>query len=348
VAIGLIEGDEVVFRVGAGELWDDPAFDFRPSRLKVGKEGITGWVALSGESLMVPDVEADSRYVWMRGSGTRSELAVPIIVKEQTIGVLDAQSDEPDAFDETDLSVLQSVAHQAGAAIENARLYEQAQQAAVLEERSRLARDLHDAVTQTLFSASLIAEAVPATWEMDEDEGRELLHELQRLTRGALAEMRTLLLELRPAALMETSLSDLLRQLAAAIAGRAGAPVEVMVDGECLVPPEVHVALYRIAQEALNNVVKHSRATRVTVDMTCGGLDGGQAVVVRIKDDGRGFDQDEVSPDHLGLSIMRERAQAIGADLTVASEPGSGTAVAVAWQEDPGPPGPIVQLSIES
>jgi GAF domain-containing protein/ligand-binding sensor domain-containing protein len=348
VAIGVIEGDEVVFRVGAGELWDDPAFDFKPSRLRVGKEGITGWVAFSGESLMVPDVEADSRYVWMRGSVTRSELAVPIVVKEQVIGVLDAQSDEHDAFDETDLSVLQSVAHQAGAAIENARLYEQAQQAAVLEERSRLARDLHDAVTQTLFSASLIAEAVPATWEMDEGEGRELLHELQRLTRGALAEMRTLLLELRPAALMETSLSDLLRQLAAAIAGRAGAPVEVTVEGECLVPPEVHVALYRIAQEALNNVVKHARASNVTVDMTCGGFDGGQRVKVQIKDDGRGFDQDAVSPDHLGLSIMRERAQAIGADLSVTSAPGSGTEVAVVWEPAPGPPKPDVQMPAKS
>ena len=337
VAIGLIEGDEVVYRVGAGVLWDDPAFDFKPSRLKVGEEGITGWVALRGESLMVPDVSKDSHYVWMRGSKTSSELTVPIVVKEQVIGVLDAQSDQPGAFDETDLSVLQSVAHQAGAAIENARLYQQAQQAAVLEERSRLARDLHDAVTQTLFSASLIAEAVPATLAMDEEEGRELLHELQRLTRGALAEMRTLLLELRPAALMETSLNDLIRQLAAAIAGRAGAPVEMTAEGECVVPPEVHVALYRIAQEALNNVVKHARATQVTVDLRCGPPGGGQApgqqrVEIRIQDTGRGFDPDDVSPEHLGLGIMRERAQAIGAKLTVESQPGQGTVVTIAWE----------------
>ncbi len=103
VAIGLIEGDEVVYRVGAGVLWDDPAFDFKPSRLKVGEEGITGWVALRGESLMVSDVGEDSRYVWMRGSKTSSELTVPIVVKERVIGVLDAQSDQPGAFDETDL-----------------------------------------------------------------------------------------------------------------------------------------------------------------------------------------------------------------------------------------------------
>jgi signal transduction histidine kinase len=336
VAIGLVEGDEVIYKVGAGALWDDPDFDFTPSRLKVGEEGITGWVAHRGEPGLVPDVSQDSRYVWMRGSQTRSELAVPIQVKEQVIGVLDAQSDQLDAFDETDLAVLQSVAHQAGAAIENARLYEQAQQAAILEERGRLARDLHDAVTQTLFSASLIAEAVPATWQMDEAEGRELLRELQRLTRGALAEMRTLLLELRPAALMETSLNDLLRQLGEAIAGRAGAPVELVAEGECMVPPEVHVGLYRIAQEALNNVVKHARASQVSVHLICTtltqGLVRGQRVKIRICDDGRGFDPSKVSPEHLGLGIMRERAQAIGAVLAIESQPGEGTVVTVEWE----------------
>jgi signal transduction histidine kinase len=340
VAIGLVEGDEVIYTVGAGALWDDPEFDFTPSRLKVGEEGITGWVAHNGESLLVPDVSQESRYVWMRGSRTRSELAVPILVKEQVIGVLDAQSDQLDAFDETDLAVLQSVAHQAGAAIENARLYEQAQQAAILEERGRLARDLHDAVTQTLFSASLIAEAVPATWEMDEAEGRELLRELQRLTRGALAEMRTLLLELRPAALMETSLNDLLRQLAEAIAGRAGAPVELVAEGECMVPPEVHVALYRIAQEALNNVVKHARASQVSVFLGCTALSQGlvpsRRVKICIRDNGRGFDPGEVSPEHLGLGIMSERAQAIGANLTIESQPGDGTVVVVEWEPEPG------------
>jgi signal transduction histidine kinase len=340
VAIGLIEEEDVVYRVGAGALWDAPDFDFNPSRLKVGKEGITGWVAETGEPLLVPDVGREPRYVWMAGSQTQSELTVPIVVKEQVIGVLDAQSDELDAFDETDLSVLQSVAHQAGAAIENARLYEQAQQAAVMEERSRLARDLHDAVTQTLFSASLIAEAVPATWEMDEGEGRELLRELQRLTRGALAEMRTLLLELRPAALMETSFNDLLRQLAEAIAGRAGAPVELTTEGDCVVPPEIHVGLYRIVQEALNNVVKHSRASQVELHLRCASVltesVRGQRVEIQIHDNGRGFDPNSVSGEHLGLGIMRERAQAISAELTIESQPGAGTLVSVVWQPETG------------
>lgn len=339
VGIGLVEGDEVVYRVGAGTLSDDPQFQIRPARLKLGEEGLTGWVAASGEPLLVPDVSQEPRYVWMEGSQTRSELLVPITVKGQVIGVLDVQSDHLNAFDDTDLSVLQSLAHQTGAAIENAWLYEQAQQVAVMEERQRLARELHDAVTQTLFSASLIAEALPASWENDAEVGRQLLRELRQLSKGALAEMRTLLLELRPAALVETSLRDLLRQLAEAATGRTGVPVTVSVQGECRVPADVHIALYRIAQEALNNVVKHSRATQVTVELSCSGpasrADGGEGqrrVELRVCDDGRGFDLQAAPSDRLGLGIMRERAQTIGATLTIDSQPGCGTQMVVVWQ----------------
>jgi signal transduction histidine kinase/ligand-binding sensor domain-containing protein len=335
VGIGLIEADEVVYRVGAGDLWDDPEFQFKPAHLKVGEEGFSGWVAATGEPLVVPDVNRDPRYVWMKGSKTRSELTVPIMVKGQVIGVLDAQSDRPHAFDDTDLTVLQSLAHQIGAAIENVRLYEQAQQAAVMAERSRLARDLHDAVTQTLFSASLIAEAVPASWDLDPQEGRELLGELQQLTRGALAEMRTLLLELRPAALIETGLSDLLHQLAEAAVGRIGMSVTVTADRDCALPPNVHVALYRIAQEALNNVVKHARARKAEVCLRCAddSPDGGKAVELLIRDDGRGFNPGEIPLDHLGLGIMRERAEAIGAQIRIESEIGQGTRISLSWRE---------------
>ncbi len=338
VAIGMIEGDEVVYRVGAGELWDDPAFGFKPARLKIGAEGLSGWVADTGESLMVPDVSQDPRYVWMRGSRTRSELTVPVMVKGKVIGVLDVQSDRPNAFDDTDLTVLQSLAHQVGAAVENVQLYQQGQRAAVMEERSRLARDLHDAVTQTLFSASLIAEAVPASWEMDQQEGRQLLRELQQLTRGALAEMRTLLLELRPSALIETGLSDLLHQLGEAAAGRAGVPVSVQVSGDCIVPPDVHVVLYRIAQEALNNVVKHAQARQVTVSLRCLDDDDDDSdqfwIELAIHDDGRGFDLAQVPAERLGLGIIRERAQAIDADLTIETSPGQGTRITVLWQAE--------------
>ena len=208
---------------------------------------------------------------------------------------------------------------------------------AVAAERSRLARDLHDVVTQTLFSASLIAEALPASWERNPEEGRQLLKELRQLTQGALAEMRTLLLELRPAALIEANLGDLLRQLAEAAIGREGIPITVTVEGECSLPSDVHITLYRIAQEALNNVTKHARASRVAIRLCCvlppslERAEEGKTVTLFIGDDGCGFDLDDVPSDRMGLSGMRERAETIGAALTIESEIGRGTEIVVVW-----------------
>jgi signal transduction histidine kinase len=186
-----------------------------------------------------------------------------------------------------------------------------------------LARDLHDAVTQTLFSASLIAEVLPRLWERNPEEGQRRLAEMRELTRGALAEMRTLLLELRPAALVEADLGDLLRQLAESITGRARVPVAVEIEGACQTSPETKVALYRIVQEALNNAAKHSEAEHVGIRLRC----SSNVVELTVRDDGRGFDVESVPPDHLGLGIMRERAEAVGVTLRIESEPGQGTEV---------------------
>jgi two-component system sensor histidine kinase ChiS len=208
---------------------------------------------------------------------------------------------------------------------------------AVAAERSRLARDLHDVVTQTLFSASLVAEALPTSWERDPEEGRQLLKELRQLTQGALAEMRTLLLELRPAALIEADLGDLLRQLAEAAIGREGIPITVTVEGECSLPSDVHITLYRIAQEALNNVTKHARANQVTMSLSCvlsqslSRAGEGKTVTLSIRDDGCGFDLDDVPPDRMGVRGMRERAHTIGAALTIESGIGRGTEIVVVW-----------------
>jgi signal transduction histidine kinase len=193
-------------------------------------------------------------------------------------------------------------------------------------------------VTQTLFSASLIADVLPRIWERDPDAGWSRLEEVRQLTRGALAEMRTLLLELRPTALVEAEMDELLRQLAEATTGRARVPVAVEVVGECSLPPDVKVALYRIAQEALNNVAKHAGASQATVSLRCETLtppDRGRSGKVRVElcisDDGRGFDPNCVPPDHLGLGIMRERVEAVGATLSVKSEIGRGTEVKAVW-----------------
>ncbi len=197
----------------------------------------------------------------------------------------------------------------------------------MIVERTRLARDLHDAVTQTLFSASLIAEVLPDLYTINPEEGRESTEELRQLTRGALAEMRTLLLELRPSAVTQARLEDLVRQLIEAIVGRARLPVQFHVDGQRPLPDDVKVAIYRIGQEALNNIVKYAKARQVTVDLRQQPM----GVRLTVTDDGVGFDPVAVGPGHLGQKIMRERAEAIGARLSVQSELGEGTVVTVIW-----------------
>ncbi len=300
-------------------------------------EGVIGQTAASGEPVIVENALTDPRRAGERtealhvveSEGIRSFLLLPIQIGSEVFGVFNVSFTHPHAFGGGEQRLFTALAQRAALVIEKAQLYEQAQESAVVEERSRLARELHDAVTQTLFSASLIAEALPPIWESDQNEGQRLLGEMRRLSRGALAEMRTLLLELRPAALAEASLGDLLRQLAEAIAGRKDVSVAVEVEGECTLPSAVHVSLYRIAQEALNNVVKHAHASQVTVGL----LSGGERVELSITDDGRGFDPGCVLPDRLGLGIMRERAQAIGATLTIESAPAHGTRVTIVWEE---------------
>jgi signal transduction histidine kinase len=206
-------------------------------------------------------------------------------------------------------------------------LTEKAAEAAVAEERNRLARDLHDAVTQTLFSTSLIAEVLPRLWSRNPEEGERRLNELRELSRGALAEMRTLLLELRPAGIAEAPIADLLQHLVESTRGRSRLPVHLEIEGEGVLPPQVKVTFYRIAQEALNNVSKHANADQVLVNLAF----NEDIVALRVEDDGLGFDVDDVTADHFGLGIMRERAQSIGAEFRVLSEPGEGTKVVLTW-----------------
>ncbi len=210
----------------------------------------------------------------------------------------------------------------------NERLREKAAQDAVTAERTRLARDLHDAVTQTLFSTTLIADVLPDIWALNQDEGKRRLEEIRQLTRGALAEMRTLLVELRPNALVEVPLPTLLRQLTEALSGRSRVSIQLSAEGERKLPPDVQVGLYRLAQEALNNIVKHAKASQAIVTLRC----SDETVRLTVADNGVGFDPTTVTADHLGLKIMRERAEAIGAKLSIYSEPGEGTQISVIWE----------------
>lgn len=259
--------------------------------------------------------------------GYRAQLVVPIMVKEEAYGTLMLFYKSPRKFSIEDVDVAVTVGDQTALAIENERLRTKVERAAVTAERNRIARDLHDSVTQTLFSASLIAEVLPRLWERNRDEANRRLGELRELTRGALAEMRTLLLELRPTTLIEVELADLLRLLTAAITGRARVPITLEMEGDSPLPPDVKIAIYHVAQEALNNVAKHARAHHASVILHR----RPEAVDLTIQDDGNGFIFERVKPEHLGLNIMRERAEAIGAQLTIQSQPKGGTIVTLHW-----------------
>jgi PAS domain S-box-containing protein len=295
-------------------------------------EGIAGRVAQSRRPIAVHDTRSDPRVIHeiTDAEDICSLLDVPIQVRGEVFGVFGVNSCRPRRFGEAEARLLEALAERAALAIENAREFQEAQYAATLHERQRLARELHDAVTQTLFAAGMNAQALPHLWQSDPVEGERCLGELQRLTWGALAEMRTLLLELRPAALTEIDLRDLLQQLTQV--ARAGAPllqVTVSSDGEQKLPPDVQVTLYRVAQEALNNIVKHADARTAHVQLRR----RSHRVELQVVDDGRGYDPAAIPAGHLGVSIMRERVDAIGATLVIRSRPGRGTSVTVVWRD---------------
>jgi PAS domain S-box-containing protein len=289
--------------------------------------------------------------------GMQSWMWVPLAVRDRIIGGVGVAHRKRNYFSIHHANLALSVANQAAITMVNAELYEHAGELAALQERQRLAQNLHDAVNQSLFSAGLIAEVLPRLWDRDQAEARRSLEDLRRLTRGALAEMRQLLAELRPSVLTDSSLGDLLRQLANAFTGRTNIPVIVNIAGEHVLPAEIQVALYRICQETLNNIAKHAEASQEEIDLDydANSADGnteiqtfsslGQigvpqeiaisSVEMRVRDNGLGFESDELSaPGHYGLGMMRERAEAVGAQLMVTSQPGQGTEVTLRW---PGP-----------
>lgn len=285
-------------------------------------------VAIADLTAVLPPTGPDGSFFGGRAGQYRSLLAAPLVIKGNLFGQLLLFHRQPRQFTATEIDLAATFAAQAALAIENMLLKAQVEKTAVATERNRLANELHDSVTQTLFSANLIAKVLPRVWERRPAEVRAGLDDLQQLTRSALAEMRTLLLELRPAAITECGLDVLLQHLTEAMSGRTRAPITLRTNGECTLPPHVQLALYRIAQEALNNVAKHARAEQITVSLRCS--PGG--VELEITDDGLGFNPATVPPDHLGLQIMDERAEKIGATLILNSRAGNGTQIRVYWQ----------------
>ena len=287
-------------------------------------------VLSQAETLRISDVQALPIAAPLREFVARQQIQntmlVPLVVRGTAIGLLAIATDRTaHVFTSDQILLAETIAGDVASAVENARLFEQAQAAAVTEERSRLARELHDSVTQTLYSVSIVVEALPRVLERNVEDAKRNARHMRQVVLGALAEMRTLLFELRPDALEGASLDVLLEQLGDALHGRSRVPVEVSIEGKSELPPEVKIGLYRIAQEAFNNIARHAGATKVTARLQ----HLPDRVLLTIRDDGRGFGPDSVPAERMGLRFMRERAEGMGAELVVESEPGRGTTVAV-------------------
>jgi PAS domain S-box-containing protein len=272
---------------------------------------------------------------------SRSWLSLPLTVGERTVGLLNILHGESHLYSPEDVELAKTFSNQLAVAIDNIHLSEISRLAAAANERSRIARDLHDSVTQVLFSASLLAELLPQRLRRDPESALQTATELRRLSRGALAEMRTLLLELRPSTITKTPLGELLAQLADAIASRTELSLQLNIERGPHLPADVQTTFYRIAQETMNNVLKHAQAEQMLVSLSVMPPVGSRSteewegeIIMLIKDDGIGFNPGKQKSGHMGLGIMKERVAAIDAILNVESQSGQGTAVTLIWHNN--------------
>lgn len=261
--------------------------------------------------------------------GTRAWMAVPLKSRETVMGVLRVDHQEPDFFDAERVRLLTAVGSQTGLAMRHAQLLSQQKDQAVVAERNRIARDLHDAVSQTLFAANVIAGTLGRLARREEGPNAAALQEqaaaLERLNKGALSEMRLLMYELRPDALQHLPLAELLQYAIDALACRGTIEVSQRLSREDRLPSKARIHLYRIAQEALSNIARHSGASHAVVEWIVS--DSGRGGRLRIADDGHGFDPADAPPGHFGLGNMAERAAEIGAAWTLTSGPDEGTEI---------------------
>jgi signal transduction histidine kinase len=255
----------------------------------------------------------------------RSYLALPMIVKDRVIGALLLTHQEPGYFTSPRVALALAIASQAALAIENARLHERAQEVAALEERQRLARELHDSVSQALFGIRVGTQTVRERLQRDPAKAVESLEYVQSLAQAGMAEMRALLFELRPESLQTEGLVAGLRKQADALRARYEIPVETELCEEPAVSLAVKEAVFRIAQEALHNTYKHADPSTVRLCLLC----QPEGLLLEVRDNGRGFDTTASFPGHLGLQSMKERAIRVGGTLSIESAPERGTLVRV-------------------
>lgn len=248
---------------------------------------------------------------------------LPMVHHGRVVGVLCGYYPADHTPTEADVQFLQSIAGQAAVAVENARLFRQLHDQATLQERQRLARELHDSVSQAVYGMALGSETALNFLGRDPDRAREALTYVIGLAQSALSEMRSLIFELRPESLEQEGLVAALKKQAAALESRHGLRVVTGLNGEPEVPFRSKEAAYRIAQEALINVIKHAGARTVSLTL----IHTSQSLKLEVTDDGVGFNAGTTCPGHLGQRTMSERATLVGGRLHVLSAPGRGTTV---------------------
>jgi PAS domain S-box-containing protein len=330
-AILSLEGDALVIAGQRGPLSDDVARQMRHPVAAM----TPVWERLHrGEAIVIPDVRGESleAEVFRAAMGVPLDehfafigscLWAPMIVKDRLIGVMSVASDTVGDFGPRQVELAAAIARQAAVAIENARLFEQAQGKAALEERQKLARELHDSVSQALYGIALGAQTARRLLENDPAKAVGPTDYVLQLAEAGLAEMRALIFELRPESLATEGLVAALEKQAAALRARYGIEVSVDLPEEPAIALDVKEALYRIGQEALHNTMKHARASRSWLCLT---LTAGE-IMLEVADNGCGFDPDGSYPGHLGLQSMRERLIRFNGRLEITSAPGEGARI---------------------
>jgi signal transduction histidine kinase len=288
-------------------------------------ESLAGRVVRSGEATIFNDVNSIN-LDYLHGLGINTLLAAPLKVESTIIGVLDVIN-KVGGFTRDDLRIISLFADQAAIVIDQTQLHQQVEQMAVMEERQRLARELHDSVTQALYSINLYAEAARRAFSAGTKKVTlENLKKLREMTREALLEMRLLIFELRPAVLEKEGLVAALKARLAAVESHSGLKTALSVEGERRLPIFLEEELYRIAQEGLNNAVKHAHAMSVRIDLKYTET----SACLMLSDDGTGFDlQAARESGGMGLSGIEGRLQRVGGSLIVDSSPGAGSKLTV-------------------
>jgi signal transduction histidine kinase len=293
--------------------------------------GLLGAMLTSPVPYRTTDIRRDPRFRgWWPSAHPemRSFLGVPIAAGSGIVGAL-YLTDKigGDDFDESDQQLIEMLAVHAALAIEKARLYERSRELSIVEERNRLARELHDSVTQKLFGVTLTAESAATVVDRDPKEARAQLQRVQQLAREAMEELRSLIFELRPPEVETEGLATALRKHVDVLQRVHGHAVELTLDGDAVPGGDGDSEVLRIAQEALQNALRHAGAEHVDVSLHA---DDGR-LRLAVTDDGGGFDPADpaVRSRRLGLTSMEERARGLGGTLTIASRPGEGTTVSL-------------------